>query len=98
MIIILGSAIVRSDCRADALALGITHSSRSRDEPGCISHNCHIDAENPDKLVFVEQWADMAAVKQHFAVPDSGEFVRLLSQMAIAAPEMQLFAADELNR
>ena len=97
MILITGSAIVRSDCREEALALGIEHSARSRAEPGCIAHNCHVDAENPDRIVFVEEWADMAAVQTHFAVPESGEFVRKLGSMAVAKPVMRLFEAADIT-
>jgi quinol monooxygenase YgiN len=98
MIIITGSIIIRPKHRAEALALGIQHSARSRGEPGCVAHNCHTDAENPDRIVFVEEWTDMAAVQQHFAVPESGEFVRSLSAMAIGAPAIRLFEAAELKR
>lgn len=96
MILITGSATVRPKQRGAALALGIAHSARSRAEPGCIAHNCHYDAEDSDRIVFVEQWSDMAAVLAHFAVPESGQFVRSLSAMAIAPPHMRLFEAVEL--
>jgi quinol monooxygenase YgiN len=33
---------------------------------------------NPLRLVFVEQWADRAALSAHFAVPASRDFVRAL--------------------
>lgn len=97
MIIITGSATIRPEHFDAALKLGIEHSARSRAEPGCIAHNCHIDAEDPRRIVFVEEWADMAAVKTHFAVPDSGEFVRTLGAWAEGAPAMQLFEANELR-
>lgn len=45
------------------LELGIEHSRRSRAEPGCLAHNCHVDAETPNKIMFVEKWVDMAAVQ-----------------------------------
>ena len=76
--------------------MGVEHSARSRAEPGCIAHNCHVDAEDPNRIVFVEQWADMAAVKAHFAVPASGEFVRRPGAMAVGQPDIQLFEAIEL--
>ena len=94
MIIITGSARIHPDHFNDALALGVEHSARSRGEPGCIAHNCHVDAEDPVRIVFVEEWADMAAVKVHFAVPASGEFVRKLGGWAEGAPEMKLFEAS----
>lgn len=40
----------------------------------------------------------MAAVKAHFAVPESGEFVRLFGGWAEAAPVMKIFNADEIVR
>ncbi|MFM5894109.1 MAG: putative quinol monooxygenase [Novosphingobium sp.] len=98
MIIITGSAIIHPEHVNEALELGVEHSVRSRGEPGCIAHNCHVDAENPQRIVFVEEWADMAAVKTHFAVPASGEFVRTLGGWAEGAPDMKLFEATELKR
>jgi len=96
MILITGGATIQPEHREAALVLGIEHSARSRSEPGCIAHNCHSDAENPDRIVFVEQWADMAAVMTHFAVPASGEFVRQLGAMAVERPDIQLFEATKL--
>ena len=98
MIIITGSATICPEHFDRALKLGVEHSARSRAEPGCIAHNCHIDAEAPHRIVFVEEWADMAAVKTHFAVPESGEFVRSLGGWAAAAPVMRIFAAEEVVR
>lgn len=94
MIIITGGIVVRSEHRAEALAICIAHSRRSRAEPGCLAHNCHSDAENPDRIVFVEEWADMAAVQAHFAVPESSEFVRALSALSDERPKMQIFSAQ----
>jgi quinol monooxygenase YgiN len=96
MIIITGSVQLRPEHRDAAFALGIEHSARSRAEPGCCAHNCHADAEDPTRMVFVEEWADMAAVSAHFAVPESGEFVRAVSAMAVAVPVMRIFGAEEV--
>lgn len=96
MIIITGSARVSPADRDAALRLGSEHSARSRAEPGCIAHNCHTDAEDPDRIVFLELWEDMAAVQQHFAVPASGRFVRDLAALALARPEIRIFDAREL--
>lgn len=95
MILVTGHVTIRPEHRARALELGIEHSQRSRTEPGCIAHNCLTDAENPRKIVFVEEWADLAALKAHFAVPESGEFVRALADMAEAPPVMRLLGAEE---
>ena len=98
MIIITGSVTIRPEHFNAALKLGVEHSARSRAEPGCIAHNCHVDAEDPARIVFVEEWADMGAVKTHFAVAASGEFVRMLSGWAEVPPVMKIFEATELPR
>lgn len=96
MIIITGSARIDPSKRDQALALGIEHSARSRAESGCIAHNCHVDAEDPDRIVFVEQWTDLAAVQAHFAVPESGGFVSQLRAMAREDPVIALYEASVL--
>ena len=70
---------------------------RSRTEPGCIAHAVHRDAENPLRLVFVEEWADRAALLAHFAVPASRAFVKAAAACAAAAPAMSLYEVDALN-
>ena len=97
MIIITGSAMLKAATRDAATALGARHSARSRAEPGCIAHNVHIDAEDSRRLVFIELWDDLAAVKVHFAVPASGNFVRALSGMTEGPPEMRIFDAQDVT-
>lgn len=97
MIIVLGSVTVRADGLEQALALSREHVARSRAEPGCIAHAVHQDADDPLRLVFVEQWADREALQQHFVVPASRAFVKALGALAVGAPSMTLYDATVLN-
>jgi quinol monooxygenase YgiN len=54
----------------------------------------HTDAEDPLRLVFVEHWADADALRTHFRVPASGEFVAELVALADGAPEMTIYDAQ----
>jgi quinol monooxygenase YgiN len=56
----------------------LDHVERSRKEPGCISHDVHVDCQNPMRLFFFEQWADETALRTHFAVEGSKAFVKSL--------------------
>ena len=87
MIVVTGSVTAREDSFGDVKKLSLEHVHRSRKEPGCISHAVHVDCENPLRLVFIEQWADRAALLAHFAVPASREFVRALQPLATAASD-----------
>ncbi|MCB1044757.1 MAG: antibiotic biosynthesis monooxygenase [Acidobacteria bacterium] len=96
MIIVLGHVVVQDGRMSEALELSQSHVQRSRVEPGCITHHVYLDPENPCRLVFVEQWADRAALDQHFKVPASRDFVMSLSAMAAEPPSMSLFDAEQL--
>ena len=93
MVIVIGNVTVREDTLEQALTLARAHVERSRTEPGCISHAVHIDTENPNHLVFLEQWQDMDALQQHFRVPESASFVSALGELAL-----KLYTADEVPR
>ena len=77
--------------------MSLEHVHRSRKEAGCISHAVHVDCENPLRLVFIEQWADRAALSAHFAVPASRDFVRALRPLASAAATLELYDATKLE-
>src|SRR5258708_24556700 len=98
MIVVTGSVTARQDSFDEVRKLSLEHVHRSRGEPGCISHAVHIDCENPLRLVFFEQWADLAALLAHFAVPASRDFVRALQPLAAAAPTIELYAANKMHR
>jgi len=60
-------------------------------------HTVHVDCENPLRLVFIEQWADRAALTAHFAVPASRDFVRALRRLAAGATDIQIYDAERLE-
>lgn len=97
MIMVLGSVLVRDGCMAEAQALSLEHVHRSRAEAGCISHTVHVDCENPQRLVFLEEWADQASLQAHFRVPASGQFVTALSAVAAAKPKLAVYQADQIG-
>ncbi|MEO8024856.1 MAG: putative quinol monooxygenase [Bryobacteraceae bacterium] len=96
MILVTGSITARVDSFEVVLEHCVTHVRRSRTEPGCISHAVHRDAENPLRLVFVEQWRDMPAVLRHFAVSGSREFVKTVGVLAAATPDIQIYDATPI--
>ena len=98
MILVTGSMTAREDSIQEARRLSLEHVHRSRKEPGCISHAVHIDCENPLRLVFIEQWADKAALQTHFGVPASREFVRALQPLAAAPATLEIYDAAPLEK
>ena len=95
MIIVIGSILGAADRIEELFALGQAHVARSRLEPGCIAHAVYRDPENLLRLVFVEEWADEAALKTHFAVEASRDFVRAAASMSTARPEIRIYSATQ---
>jgi len=98
MIVVTGSVTARPETFDEVRRLSLEHVHRSRLEPGCISHAVHVDCENPLSLVFIEQWADRAALAAHFAVPASGAFVRALRALAAGPTTLELYDAIKLEK
>ena len=98
MIVVTGSVTAREDSLSEVSRLGLEHVRRSRQETGCISHAVHVDCEDPMRLVFIEQWAERAALRAHFAVPASRGFVRALQPLAAGATTIQLYEGIQLEK
>ena len=98
MVVVWGSIEAIPDKMEEVIQLSLEHVHRSRKEPGCISHCVHIDVENRERLVFFEEWADMAVLQAHFAVPESGDFVERIGRLAVGPPDMKIFEATRINQ
>ncbi len=98
MILVIGRVLIREGSISQALQLSLEHVARSRTEPGCVSHSVHQDAENSMCLVFVEEWADQAALQQHFKVAESRVFAKELSALAAEPPSMVIYNATAVGQ
>lgn len=93
LVIVTGEIQARPETLDELLALSLEHVRRSRTEPGCLSHAVHQDAEDDTRLVFLERWADRAALDDHFRVPASADFVRTAARLAAQPPTMTIYQA-----
>ena len=98
MIIVLGSLIAAPGKLQDALHISQAHVLRARRVVGCIAHGVHIDAENPDRLVFVEQWANQASIWDHVQSPQTRAFVKALLPCAAHISSTAFFEAVAIQR
>ena len=94
MIIVTGSVHARPDALDEVLRLSLEHVHRSRTEPGCLLHSVHQDVEDPLRVVFLEHWADADALRVHFGVPASSEFVNGLAALSAAPPTIEIYDAE----
>jgi len=97
VVLVTGSVTARKDTIVEMTRVALEHVRRSRTEPGCLSHEVAIDAENPLRLVFAERWSDAAALKTHFAVPESRAFWRRLQELAADGGGMAVYEATKIR-
>lgn len=97
MILITGHVTLTSKHRERMIALGAEHSARSRAEPGCLAHNCHVDIEDAMRLVFVEEWESVDAVRAHFALPEARAFVAEMRALSPQPPVIRIYAAEDIT-
>ena len=98
MILVTGSVLAKPDTFDEVLKLSLEHVERSRTEPGCVSHDVHVDCQNPLKLFFFEQWADEDALRAHFAVPASRAFVKALRAIIVETTGTVIYRAEQIER
>ena len=97
MIIVWGRIRAAEGQREALLAVSLDHVRRSREEDGCIEHGAYLDAEDPDRVVFFEKWADDEALRRHFAVPESGAFVRRARELADGEPSIEIYRSEPVR-
>jgi quinol monooxygenase YgiN len=91
MVIVTGTIVGTDETIDELIRLSLEHVRRSRTEPGCLSHAVHRDVENDNRLVFLERWADRAALDAHFAFAESGAFVEAATALATETPTIEIY-------
>lgn len=97
MILVTGAVTATPDTFDEMLGVSREHVHRSRQEPGCISHDVSIDADNPLRLHFIERWESAEALKTHFAVPESRAFWKRLQELAADPGGMAVYDANKIR-
>jgi quinol monooxygenase YgiN len=97
MILVTGVVTAKPDTIAEMQRVAREHVHRSRREPGCISHDVSIDADDPLTLHFIERWESAEALKVHFAVTESRVFWKVLQSLAADPGAMHLYDAREIR-
>ena len=91
MILVIGECAVKEEGINEALRISLEHCARSLLEPGCLSHEVSRGGKDPLRLIFVERWADHAALMAHVQVPASRAFGKALGQLCASRPSMDIY-------
>ena len=84
MITIISRRIIKPACIESFEALAVALVRESKKEPGCLSYSLNRSNADPRVHLFVECWADQAAIDAHNA---SAHFQRIVPQFAALTEE-----------
>lgn len=96
MIIVTGSVTAKSGSFEALLEASLAHVRRSRTEDGCISHAVRVDSEEPMKLVFFEEWRDLAALQAHLVTPEIKDLLAAFREHSSASEKITTYEATRL--
>jgi quinol monooxygenase YgiN len=88
MIVVVGRVRTDAEKRERMIEVAQTVARASREEAGCINYRVYEDTEQPNEFVFVEEWADDAALQAHFATPHIAAFMGSITEALVAPPEV----------
>ena len=94
MIVVVGRVRTDKDKRAQLVSVAHTVAAASRQEPGCISYRIYEDTETPNEFVFVEEWENGAALREHFATGHIAEFMRAIPEAIVAPPDVKFHTIE----
>ena len=57
----------------------------------------HHDVENPRRLVFVEHWVDLHALRVHFGVPEARGFAKAVRSLVSEASTLEIYEAEQVE-
>jgi quinol monooxygenase YgiN len=97
MILVTANIVIQDGRMPEAVRISQEQAVRTRKEPGCISYAVNQDIENPQQLMFFEQWTDAGAVQRHFTAAHAIAFAQQLGALAAATPIMALYKADPIT-
>jgi quinol monooxygenase YgiN len=69
--------------------------AKTLEEPGCLAYSCLRDVADQSKFMFVEEWADRDALKQHFAAEHLGQFGEKAAHAFLQNPEIVMHTVEK---
>jgi quinol monooxygenase YgiN len=90
VIVVTGRVHVPAGRRERFVEVATEMCRSSRAEDGCGGYRVYADLEQDDRYVFVEEWADDAALQRHFREPHTDAFMAQLAGL-LGEPADALF-------
>jgi quinol monooxygenase YgiN len=64
----------------------------TREEPGCISYQLHLNNADPAEFTFIEEWVNEAALDEHFTRPHMTAAFAKVPALVAAPPDIRRYS------
>jgi quinol monooxygenase YgiN len=91
MIAVIAKIPVQPEKKEDALEAVKTLMTHVSQEEGTLLYTVNINDQDPNTLVFIEQYRDMEALNAHGASPHFKEFMKQSKEFAAGKPEINIY-------
>jgi quinol monooxygenase YgiN len=97
MILVTGRVRIPPELRGRFIEVATEMCKHSREDAGCGGYRVYADLEQSDRYVFVEEWADDAALQRHFGQAHTSAFMADLRGL-LAEPADAVFHTTASSR
>lgn len=94
MILLTAYCSVNPDHFDRAIVACRKNKAAARTEAGCERFDFFQSVDEPNQLVFVEEWATRGDLEAHFAAPGFAEFFGVMTECMTGPPEIRIFEAN----
>jgi quinol monooxygenase YgiN len=69
--------------------------AKTLEEPGCLAYSCLRDVADGSKFMFIEEWADRDALKEHFGAEHLRQFGEKAAHAFLQNPEIVMHTVEK---
>jgi quinol monooxygenase YgiN len=98
MVYVIASLTVKSEMRAELIAAAREAISATRKEEGCVAYDLHESVDDPNKLVFLEEWTSADCLPVHSKSDHMRTFGRVAVKCFSAPVKVEIITPEKVEK
>lgn len=98
MVYVIATLTVKPEMRAELIAAARDAIAATRAEDGCVSYDLHESMDDPNKLVFVEEWVSADRLPLHSKSDHMRAFGRVAVKCFAAPVKVEIITPEKVEK
>jgi len=98
MVYVIATLTVKPEMRANLIAAARDAIAATRNEQGCISYDLHESVDDPNKLVFLEEWTSADCLPVHSKSDHMRTFGRVAVKCFSAPVKVEIITPERVEK